>query len=127
VIVAYAKTSAVSTRCRLCGKRNPADMPVVCVDNPLTMKIVRRYYCMPCYNALIEAAQTEIPNLMKMTGVQSAHVLSTLLGVVKPTVETKVSADRMLQIDVELYFPEEFVLNRVPFERFYERARQATS
>ena len=32
--------------------------------------------------------------------------------------------ERDISIDIELFFPEEFVLNRVPFERFYKEAKR---
>lgn len=142
MITAYAKTITVSSCCRLCGVRNPPDMPVVCVDNPLSHKIVRRYYCIKCYRALERAARKKIPELTGADAKAAAHRLAVLLGTESGTEpipgrtlkkrekpltgadETFDLVERDVSVDVELNFPAECVLNRVPFEMFYEEARR---
>ena len=142
MIIAYARTASVSTRCRLCRERNPADMPVVRIENPLSSKVATRYYCMTCFRALRRAALKHIPNLTEAsTGKQAGQQLAVLLGVEsgrKPVegmqfdveeIPTMVGADKSMKlvehdisIDIELHFPVEHVLNRVPFEKFYKEA-----
>lgn len=144
VIIAYARTASVSTRCRLCGERNPADMPVVRIENPMSSKVATRYYCMACYRTLRRVALKYIPNLTEAeTGKQAGHQLAVLLGVetgrapvdgmdyetqpIPPVSGADSSAKlvkRDVSINIELRFPAEHILNRVPFEKFYEEARR---
>jgi len=77
------------------------------------------------------------------TGKQAGQQLAVLLGVDtgrKPVEGTKFDleqippvagadssmklVERDVSIDIELHFPVEHVLNRVPFEKFYEEARR---
>jgi predicted transposase YbfD/YdcC len=119
-------------------------MPVVCVENQLSHKVTRRYYCVACYRALRRVALRYIPNLTEAeTGKQAGKQLAVLLGVETgrqpvegmqydvekiPTMKGADSSmklvERDVSIDIELHFPAEHVLNRVPFEKFYEEARR---
>lgn len=119
-------------------------MPVVLVNNPLSTMIVRRYYCMACFRALRKVARKYIPNLTEAeTGKQAGQQLAVLLGVTSgrtpvegteyelepiPPVAGADSSMKLvttdISVDIELHFPVEHVLNRVPFEKFYEEARR---
>lgn len=133
MIIVYAKTITVSTRCRLCGERNPADMPVVLVGNPTTNKIVRRYYCMSCFRTLRKVARRHIPTLTAaQTDKQAGQQLAVLLGIETGRAQLEPATPERpptfekhdISVDLELHFPMEHVLNRVPFEKFYEEARR---
>lgn len=122
-------------------------MPVVCVENTLSHKVTKRYYCMECYRALRRVALRHIPKLTESaTEKQAGQQLAVLLGVDSgrapvegmnydvekiPTMKGADSSMRLIEHDVsmdtELHFPADHVLNRVPFEKFYEEARRERS
>ena len=97
-------------------------MPVVCVYNPLSHTVVRRYYCMTCFRALRRVALRAIPTLTESAkDYQAGKQLAVLLGIEK---DVKQELGEFIDEDIELHFPVEHVLNRVPFEKFYEEARR---
>ncbi len=121
MIIVYVRTTDACTRCRLCGERPPAESPVVRVHSPHTSRISQRYYCMYCWDYLVEHAGVDIPELLQSTGAQAAQRLGVLLGI-RPGVQAQDhSIAERVELDMTIKFPARLLVSRAPFERWYPR------
>ena len=100
-------------------------MPVICVDNPFTTRIQRRYYCTFCYEELVRRAAQDVPALENgATDEQNVQQVKVLLGVDPGRVERKSSTPVMdLNLDIKVAWPAALLNDRVPFAHFYPRGK----
>ena len=121
----YARTTDVCTRCRLCGERTPPESRVIRVHSPHTSRIAQRYYCLYCWDYLVERASAEIPDLVQRTDEQAAQHIGMLLGIRTAPVDypNRPMAER-LHLDMAIKFPTSLLEGRVPFERWYPKGEE---
>lgn len=97
---------------------------MVCVDNPFTTRITRRYYCRFCYEVLADRAAAHVPGLKdSATEAQTVHRVKVLLGIDPGRVEVSETPVTDLSLDIQVAWPAELVDARNPFARFYPQGR----
>ena len=105
-------------------------MPVMLVHSPITTRVARRYYCLPCWDYLLQRASADIPDLTKDKNAKaSAEHIGVLLGIIEPNLERPDTQGRGYLKedagkDMRLEIPVEFLGSRVPFERWYPKGAE---
>ena len=102
--------------------RNPAGMPVVLVHNPVTTRITRQYYCLPCWDVISARAAVDVPALCGIPTenqrAQKARALNVLLGLEQSDVEST-PGKHDVSLDMVLQLPAAVVESRIPFGRYH--------
>ena len=109
----------------MCGERNIAETPVICV---YANRLRRQYYCFSCWLIVSDRAAVDIPELKKKSS-GDVQMIGLLLGIKSAKKAQRIEGNEALEIasdgsvlsnpNMHVSIRRSLIIDNIPFKRYH--------